>query len=126
LITGITEFVPTRLPFLDGLSVEATNLGDDDNQCNVPYTIKNLYNVPQTLYVTNANANQSIFAAYSGGPEGFGFGSVAYSEKINGLPNNPINCILGDGASYIVPNDTDDEAQLDTQMMTGMAVSKYL
>jgi hypothetical protein len=55
--------------------------------------------------------------------DGFGFGSVLYSEKINGIPPNPINCILGNGAKDISPNDTDDEAQLDTQMLTGMAVN---
>jgi subtilase family serine protease len=95
---------------------------DSDNACNVPYTMKAQYGVPQTLFVTNPSANASIYAEVSfDTPEGFGVGSVKDWEIANNLPNNPINCILGNGASDFIVNDTDVEAQLDTQMITGMA-----
>jgi tripeptidyl-peptidase-1 len=119
LVTGITELNPTN----HQIKRLGNQRAEEDNQCNTPYTIKELYGVPQNLTVTNKESNQSIYAEDSNHiDEGFGFNSIAYWEKSNGIPPNPINCILGDGADYIFPNDTDDEAQLDTQMMTGMAV----
>jgi len=83
--------------------------------------LKKLYGIPLDLNVSNPDANQSIYAM-SQGEEGFGVGSVAYWERANNLPSNPINCILGNAADTFIANDTDGEAQLDTQMMTGMAV----
>jgi len=126
MITGITELPPSRLPFLwdrdDVKEKSSQKRQGGDNQCNVPYTIKNQYNVPQTLLMNNPNANASIYAEGSqGSPEGFGYGSVTDYEQANGLPRNPITCILGNGADNYILNDTDDEAQLDTQMITGMA-----
>jgi len=126
MITGITELPPSRLPFIwdrDDFKEKTAAKQNADNQCNVPYTIKTQYNVDLSLTVTNPNANASIYAEGSqGSPEGFGLGSDKYWEQANGIPNNPITCILGNGASNFVPNDTDDEALLDTQMITGMAV----
>jgi len=40
---------------------------------------------------------------------------------ITELANNPINCILGNGVNFYYANNTDLEALLDTEMMTGMA-----
>jgi subtilase family serine protease len=90
LITGITELPPTDLPFL-GKGVQKKTQENrkpfQDNQCNVPYNIKNLYSVDQTLVVTNPLANQSIYAEVSAGTEeGFGIGSVADWEQANNLP----------------------------------------
>jgi len=123
LITGITEFPPTEIPFLGSMVPRPGNgTYNPGNLCNVPHTIKQLYGIPLDLNISNPNANQSIYAEDSSGQEGFGIGSLAYWERANGLPSNPITCILGNGASHFFANDTDEEAQLDTQMMTGMAV----
>lgn len=120
MVTGITEFAPTDLPFL-GKGVQK-KVQQDDNDCNVPYNIKKLYGIPLTLNVTNPNANQSIYAEASyDQPEGFGVGSLSYWEQANDLPANPITCVLGNGKSDFFVNDTDAEAQLDTQMMSGFA-----
>jgi len=119
LITGITELPPIEIPFLGSLLPKQNY--PTDNLCNVPFTFKSLYGIPQNINVTNQFANQSIYSEDSGGPEGFGIGSVAAWQHANGLSPNPINCILGNGANDYFPNNTDTEAQLDTQMMTGMA-----
>jgi subtilase family serine protease len=125
LVTGITELPPTNIPFLNfGVQKKesATKKQAQDNLCNVPYNLRNLYGVPQTLTVTNPNATQSIYAEVSAGTqEGFGIGSVADFEHANNLPKNPITCVLGTGSNWYYANDTDTEAQLDTQMMQGMA-----
>jgi len=125
MITGITELPPGKVPFLWDRDVEKSGKAkkqNSDNACNVPYTIKNQYGVPQNLFVTNPSANISIYAEVSfDTPEGFGMGSVKDWEVANNLPSNPIKCILGNGAADFIVNDTDVEAQLDTQMITGMA-----
>ena len=97
LVTGITELPP-------GNALQSSSeLGNpnrfnrrqsDDNQCNVPYTIKKLYGVPENLMVTNPNANQSIYAQEQQGADGFGVGSVADFEKANALPPVATNFLL--------------------------------
>jgi subtilase family serine protease len=129
LVTGITELPPIKNTDLwyqnRPKKVEQDNLATrqtPDNECNVPYTIKNLYNVPNNLYVTNANSNASIYAEPSAGsPEGFGLGSIEDYQHALGIPKNPITCIVGNGVQYYIQNDTDLEANLDTEMLTGMA-----
>jgi len=125
LVTGITEFAPTELPFIDRVkkpSASKRTEAGPDNQCNVPWSIKNLYGIPQNLTVTNLNANQSIYAEVSAGyPEGFGLPGLDYFDKANNLPVKNITCILGTGTQYYSPNDTDLEGHLDTQMMSGIA-----
>jgi len=121
LVTGITELPPHQGKLLQRYGKAKRQ--DGDNACNTPYSMKNLYNIPQDLQVTNPDANASIYAEVSfDTPEGFGVGSLSYWESANNLPANPIKCILGNGAGDFVPDDTDTEALLDTQMMTGFAV----
>jgi len=123
MVTGITELPPTSGPFYNSLKKARSTAPRQggDNQCNVPYTIRQLYGIPQDLQVTNANANSSIYAEASSNQEGFGVPSLADFEQANKLPPNPITCILGNGVEDYFVNDTDDEAQLDTQMMEGIA-----
>jgi hypothetical protein len=59
---------------------------------SVRFTIKVQYNIPQTLTVTNSNANQSVFSMYSMTGEGFGKESVLYYQKVNGYA--PVRCFL--------------------------------
>jgi len=92
-----------------------------DNQCNNPYTIKELYGIPTNLYITETTANASIFADPGGGLDGFGLASVEDYQNALGLPKNPITCIRGNAANDYVLNDTDLEANLDTEMLTGIA-----
>jgi len=123
IITGITEFPPTDLPFLDRKAGKRASPDDplQGNDCNVPYTLKNLYGVPQNLSITNTNSNASIYAEQSAGyPEGFGLPSLNYFETANDVAQDDITCILGTGKQYYVPNDTDIEGHLDTEMFVGM------
>jgi len=118
LVTGITEFPSYQ--FLEWKNKRAE--ASPDNQCNVPVTMKQLYNIPQDLVVSNENANQSIYSQMSPNTtEGFGVSSLADWEEANDLPENPVACVLGPDVNWYVRNDTDGEAQLDTQMMGGMA-----
>jgi len=128
MISGINELPPGKLPFIwdhddyEDKMAARKKRQSDDNQCNVPYTIKNQYDVPQTLAITNKNSNVSIYCEDSiGNPEGFGFLDDLYWETANSLPRNPITCLMGNGDTNYVQNDTDIEGQLDTQMLTGMA-----
>jgi tripeptidyl-peptidase-1 len=126
LVTGITELPPVKYEIRrqnqPKRAPKVATKQTQDNQCNNPYTIKNLYSVPQTLMVTSAQANASIYAEPSAGSsEGFGLGSIEDYQNSLDLPKNPINCILGNGVQYYILNDTDLEANLDTEMMTGMA-----
>ncbi len=83
VITGITEFPPTE----NGPVIKGSVSQGPDNQCNTPYNLKNLYGVPQNLFVTNRNATASIFAEGSvGNGEGFGAGAILFWESLLGLP----------------------------------------
>jgi len=116
LVTGITEF--PSFQFLDSMRKRQVA----DNQCNVPYTMKLLYNIPQDLVVTNTQANQSIYSQMTPNTtEGFGVSSLADWEQANNLATDQITCVLGQDVNWYVRNDTDGEAQLDTQMMSGIA-----
>eukprot|EP01118_Nematostelium_gracile_P005314 TRINITY_DN1673_c0_g1_i1.p1 TRINITY_DN1673_c0_g1~~TRINITY_DN1673_c0_g1_i1.p1 ORF type:complete len:431 (+),score=119.19 TRINITY_DN1673_c0_g1_i1:41-1294(+) len=120
LVTGITELPPISIQTEKKAKRQTGN-----NLCNNPYTIKNLYNVPQDLYITK-NASASIYAqATAGQVEGFGLGSIEDYQKSLDLPQNPITCILGNYATDYSPNDDDGEANLDTEMVTGIAPNVY-
>jgi len=131
LITGITELPPIK----ERLSKKSSSVSSSsststtgpapppqpNNECNNPFTIKQLYNVPLDLFITNKLSNASIYAEEDDAPEGFGLGSIEDYQHSLGLPSNPITCILGNAASDYALNDTDTEANLDTEMVTGMA-----
>jgi len=53
--------------------------------------------------------------------DGFGSPSLVYFQEASGYKPNPITCLLGTDLKQFTTNDTDDEAHLDTQMLTGMA-----
>jgi len=125
LVTGITELPPVKSDiWVQNQNKEKSQTQkrqNMDNQCNNPFTIKELYGIPQNLYVTNPGANASIYAEPAPGPEGFGLASIEDYQHSLSLPKNPITCILGNGAQYYELNDTDTEANLDTEMLTGIA-----
>jgi len=129
IITGITEFPPTDLPFLPSKGKKSPPPASptQDNSCNVPYNLKNLYGIPQNLTITNKNSNSSIYAEQSAGyPEGFGLPSLDYFEAANAVTPDNITCILGTGKQYYTINDTDIEGHLDTEMMAGMAPGAFI
>eukprot|EP01118_Nematostelium_gracile_P016437 TRINITY_DN680_c0_g1_i3.p1 TRINITY_DN680_c0_g1~~TRINITY_DN680_c0_g1_i3.p1 ORF type:complete len:644 (-),score=177.21 TRINITY_DN680_c0_g1_i3:41-1699(-) len=125
MVTGITELPPVSLKAKKSPVVKRQT---GDNQCNVPYTIKELYSVPQNLFITQNQSQIGIYAEPSlNVTEEFGLGSVEYYQAALGLPRNPITCILGNGVEFYSPGDDDDdtEANLDTEMATGMAPNAF-
>jgi len=122
-VFGISELPPIRSEnFIQNRAKKPSKRQSGDNQCNNPYTIKNLYGIPQNLYITEMTANASIFADPGGmSQDGFGLASIEDYQHALGLPKNPITCIRGNDAANYVLNDTDLEANLDTEMMTGIA-----
>jgi len=120
MVTGITEFPPASVLRKPESKAPLQNA---NNQCNVPFTIKKLYSIPDDLFV-NAKTNVTIFSSSVGGApgaEGFGEPDLLQYQTANGLSKNPISCIIGDTASYYTPNVTDEEAQLDVQAATTIA-----
>eukprot|EP01118_Nematostelium_gracile_P016435 TRINITY_DN680_c0_g1_i1.p1 TRINITY_DN680_c0_g1~~TRINITY_DN680_c0_g1_i1.p1 ORF type:complete len:644 (-),score=174.95 TRINITY_DN680_c0_g1_i1:28-1686(-) len=125
MVTGITELPPVSLKAKKSPVVKRQT---GDNQCNVPYTIKELYSVPQNLFITQNQSQIGIYAEPSlNVTEEFGLGSVEYYQAALGLPRNPITCILGNGVEFYSPGDDDDdtEANLDTEMATGIAPNAF-
>jgi len=116
MITGITNFPPPSRPPRKKTTQEKIA----ENICNVPYSIKNLYSVPLDLVVSNPAASQAPYAEASGKKEGFGTKDLAVWQEVNGLAQNPITNIIGNSPTY-VPKETDGEAQLDVQYLTGLA-----
>lgn len=123
LVTGITEFPPEPLASLKKEQPKKQKRQAADNQCNVPYNMKSMYDWPQDLYVTQPGANITIFASLGGqiSTDGFGEPDALFFQQANALPSNPVKCIIGDAASSYTTNYTDGEAQLDVQLSTTMA-----
>jgi len=124
LVTGITELPVIAKPVAKEVKEVKRQTGN--NQCNNPYTIKNLYNIPQDLYVTDNRSQLSIYAYPSlDSPDGFGIASLAYYQHALGHPNSPLTCILGNDAENYSPQDDDTEANLDVEMSTGIAPNVF-
>jgi tripeptidyl-peptidase-1 len=122
LVSGITELPPVPV---NAKKSPVMKRQTGNNQCNVPYNIKNLYNIPQDLFITNNQSQIGIYAMAQGPQEGYGLQSIEDFEAALGLPNNPITCILGNAADDYSPNDDDGEANLDMSMITGMAPNVF-
>lgn len=115
LIAGIDEFPPIKKTQTVHEQPEGAL-----NGCNVPYTMKQLYNIPYNLTVTNPAAVQAPYSQVAGGEEGFGSKSLIKWLEYNNYPVNlsPVDCLLGDeGSAYFNASD-DGEATLDIQMLT--------
>eukprot|EP00211_Chloroparvula_japonica_P004395 CAMPEP_0119133096 /NCGR_PEP_ID=MMETSP1310-20130426/12960_1 /TAXON_ID=464262 /ORGANISM="Genus nov. species nov., Strain RCC2339" /LENGTH=624 /DNA_ID=CAMNT_0007123771 /DNA_START=43 /DNA_END=1917 /DNA_ORIENTATION=+ len=126
MVTGITEFpsAPLHPQSVEDLLARAGIADDDEGQggCNVPYTVKNMYNMDQNAAATQA----SSVAPYSRNPSdtrdiGFGEDDLATWESVNSLPNNPVNNIIGDNSAMYTSDHTPLaglEALLDVQMIS--------
>jgi len=126
IITGITEFPPhNRHSPIPKSEHSYIDFQDSNSQCNVPYTLKKVYNMPEDLVITNKKATQGPYAEMQSedGTDGFGANDCSLWQTANSISQNPIKCILGNAAQDYTPEDTDDEANLDIQMLTGFAVN---
>jgi len=121
MVTGVADFPPQRLPIRR--SRPSPNAGAN-NQCNTPYSMRNLYNVSQTLTITNKAVTQTPFAQYPGGSESYGQPGLDQWVNINELPKSSRNVhIIGNqNGSFVNASTGDIEAELDIQMQTGMGV----
>jgi tripeptidyl-peptidase-1 len=118
LITGIVEFAP--IP--QGVRVQEHKVrGTFD--CNVPFTMKRMYSIEEDASVLSGfNASQAPYSEIGNRDEGFGESDLATFQVINGIPNNAITNIIGDDAERYTSGDTDTEAALDVQCLTGFGV----
>eukprot|EP00009_Paramoeba_aestuarina_P001133 CAMPEP_0201517522 /NCGR_PEP_ID=MMETSP0161_2-20130828/8587_1 /ASSEMBLY_ACC=CAM_ASM_000251 /TAXON_ID=180227 /ORGANISM="Neoparamoeba aestuarina, Strain SoJaBio B1-5/56/2" /LENGTH=616 /DNA_ID=CAMNT_0047915049 /DNA_START=58 /DNA_END=1908 /DNA_ORIENTATION=+ len=118
LITGIVEFAPIPQGVrLNKSRARGTYL------CNVPYTMKRMYSIDDSLTVHGVlNASQAPYSEVGNRGEGFGESDLATFQQINNLKDNKITNIIGDDVARYTPSDTDTEACLDVQCLTGFGV----
>jgi tripeptidyl-peptidase-1 len=123
MISGITELPPVKdTPIKKDASKHKRQ--SDDNQCNVPYTIGQLYGVPAGLAVNNSKVNVSIYANnYLGEGQGFGTANLQTFQQANDVPQTPISCIRGNALENYGAEGTDIEAELDTQTVVTWAAA---
>jgi tripeptidyl-peptidase-1 len=111
LVTGIVEFSPIpQTP-----QVGAEGLGD----CNTPYTMKRMYSIDEDLDVATQGASQAPYSEVGNKGEGFGASDLKEFQDINNLHEKPITNIIGDDVVRYTDSDTDTEAALDVQCLTG-------
>ena len=115
IVTGIVQFMP--IP--QGLRLSSSSEIAGTGGCNVPYTMKRMYSVDQTLTASNQKASQAPYSEQGRKKEGFGKDDLQTYQQINGVVVKPITNLIGDDVVNYVDTDTDTEAALDVQMLTG-------
>jgi len=122
MVTGITEFPPQPLqPKIFKATEEGTN------QCNVPYTLKRIYNMSLDIQITHtAAATVGPFSRDGHKTKTIGFGETDLTnwQQLNNLPQVAVSQVLGDAADLYGPDDSSlagGEANLDVQMITAFA-----
>jgi len=118
LVTGIVEFTPIPQGVRTYESRARGTYG-----CNVPYTMKRMYSIPDGTDVATNKASQAPYSEIGNKDEGFGANDLKTFQSINSLKNNPITNIIGDDAHSYTDADTDTEAALDVQCLTGFGVN---
>lgn len=115
MVTGIVQFIP--IP--QGLQLSTSSVIAGTGGCNVPYTMKRMYSVDQTLVASNQKAGQAPYSEQGRKQEGFGKDDLQTYQQINGVVVKPITNLIGDDVINYIDTDTDTEAALDVQMLTG-------
>jgi tripeptidyl-peptidase-1 len=118
MVTGITEF-PTNIITPKIVTADGTDA------CNVPYTIKKIYNMSY-VEVFNSRASQGPFSVDSHQTKTIGYGETDLTswEKLNDLPTTDVYQVIGDAADLYGPKDSSlagGEALLDIQMLLAFA-----
>jgi tripeptidyl-peptidase-1 len=119
IVTGIDEFPPIQAPKKLRASSPIAAAG---GACNIPYTMKNLYNVSQSLTITNPGVKQAPYSLISSAKEGFGTKDLEDFDELNGIPAQTVECILGPAAGEFKNRSDDIEATLDIQMITSFGL----
>jgi len=118
MVTGLADFPPVSVP----KKIRQKSLAGPGALCNIPYTMKALYNVSQDLVVTNKGVSQAPFSQISAAKEGFGTSDLVKFDQLNGLPTQTVECILGPAAGQYKNVSDDTEATLDIQMITSFGI----
>lgn len=122
MVTGITEF--PHKPLTPKVFTSSTS---GTTHCNTPYTLKRIYNMSDSVTVTNGVSTQGPFShdGHQTKTIGFGESDLAQWQIINNLPQVPVALpAIGDAAALYGTTDsslTGGEALLDVQMMTSFA-----
>jgi len=118
MVTGIADFPPVEVP----KRIREKKLSGPGAGCNIPYTMKILYNVSQDLVVTNKGVSQAPFSQISAAKEGFGTADLDKFDQLNSIPTQTVECILGPAAGEYKNVSDDTEATLDIQMITSFGI----
>jgi hypothetical protein len=102
MVTGITEFPPKPLT----PKVYTSTSGTD--HCNTPYTLKRIYNMSDSITVSNGLSTQGPFSHDAHQTKTIGFGETDLTEWqiLNDLPQVPVSNVIGDAAQLYGPTDS--------------------